>query len=190
LHDIEACLAAQSAKLYHMGLREPVRRSTLTDSNETRDWRIDAEFAQRLITKARRMYADDDLEVDLYQPLQRVTHGRRPHRHIGGGRHPRLCSVHQRKVVDADPSLRLGQALRRHDGEWRVESQSFGRLVSVFVLVAIVRKRLRLEVSLYTFLQLFLLTVFEKIPTQSTIFPTPDRFNDAENSNQLEWFTS
>jgi hypothetical protein len=65
LRDIEACLSAQSAKLYHMGLRGPIRRSTLADANETRDWRIYAEFAQRLIAQARRLYADDDLEVDL-----------------------------------------------------------------------------------------------------------------------------
>ena len=56
LRDIEACLSAQSAKLYHMGLRGPVRRSTLADANETRDWRIYAEFAQRLIAQARRLY--------------------------------------------------------------------------------------------------------------------------------------
>ena len=45
LRDIEACLSAQSAKLYHMGFRGPVRRSTLSDANEARDWRIYAEFA-------------------------------------------------------------------------------------------------------------------------------------------------
>ena len=65
LRDIEACLSAQSAKLYHMGLRGPVRRSTLADANEARDWRIYAELAQRLIAQARRLYADDDLGVDL-----------------------------------------------------------------------------------------------------------------------------
>ena len=53
LRDIEVCLSAQAAKLYHMGFREPVRRSTLADANETRDWRIYAEFAQRLIAQAR-----------------------------------------------------------------------------------------------------------------------------------------
>jgi hypothetical protein len=47
LRDIESCLAAQAQKLYHMGLRQPVRRSTLADANERRDWRIYAEFAQR-----------------------------------------------------------------------------------------------------------------------------------------------
>jgi len=65
LRDTEACLSAQSAKLYHMGLPRPVRRSTLADANETRDWRIYAELAQRLIAQAKWLYAGDDLEVDL-----------------------------------------------------------------------------------------------------------------------------
>jgi len=65
LRDIEACLSAHSAKLYHMGFREPVRRSTLADANAVRDWRIYAEFAQRLIAQARRLYVGDSLDVDL-----------------------------------------------------------------------------------------------------------------------------
>jgi len=65
LRDIETCLSAQSAKLYHMGFRNPVRRSTLADANETRDWRIYAEFAQKLIAQARRLYGGDSLGVDL-----------------------------------------------------------------------------------------------------------------------------
>jgi len=65
LRDIEICLSAQSAKLYHMGFREPVRRSTLADANEMRDWRIYAELAQRLIAQARRLYANENLGLDL-----------------------------------------------------------------------------------------------------------------------------
>jgi transposase len=65
LRDIEACLSAQAAKLYHMGIREAVSRSTLADANELRDWRIYAEFAHRLITQARTLYASEDLELDL-----------------------------------------------------------------------------------------------------------------------------
>jgi len=61
--------------------------------------------------------------------------------------------------------------------------------VSVYVLVAIIRKRLRLEASLYTLLQVFSVTVFEKMPIQAAILATPDRFDDAEGSNQLELFT-
>ena len=49
LRDIEVCLSAQAAKLYHMGFRHEIKRSTLADANETRDWRIYAEFAQHLI---------------------------------------------------------------------------------------------------------------------------------------------
>ena len=63
LRDIEACLSAQSARLYHMGIRSPVKRSTLADANERRDWRIFAEFAQRLIAQARQLYAEEDLEL-------------------------------------------------------------------------------------------------------------------------------
>ena len=65
LRDIEVCLSAQASKLYHMGFREPVRRSTLADANETRDWRIYAEFAHRLIAQARKLYADEDLGLEL-----------------------------------------------------------------------------------------------------------------------------
>ena len=65
LRDIEACLSAQTAKLYHMGPGDPVHRSTLADANESRDWRIYAEFAQRLIAQARRLYATEDFGLDL-----------------------------------------------------------------------------------------------------------------------------
>lgn len=65
LRDIEVCLAAQSAKLYRMGFRSPVKRSTLADANESRDWRIWAMFASRLIAQARKLYAADSLELNL-----------------------------------------------------------------------------------------------------------------------------
>src|SRR5665811_1018623 len=69
LRDIEACLSAQPAKLYHMGFRGPIRRSTLADANETRDWRIYAELAQRLIAQARRLYVGEALSVDLKETV-------------------------------------------------------------------------------------------------------------------------
>ena len=65
LRDIEACLSAQASKLYHMGFREPIRRSTLSDANEARDWRIYADFAQVLIRQARKLYAADSFGVEL-----------------------------------------------------------------------------------------------------------------------------
>jgi len=65
LRDIEACLRAQEHKLYHMGIRSKVARSTLADANEQRDWRIYAEFAQELISIARPLYVNTDLGLDL-----------------------------------------------------------------------------------------------------------------------------
>ena len=65
LRDIETCLAAQAGKLYHMGLRDSPRRSTLADANELRDWRIYADFAQRLIDQAKKLYAQEDLGLEL-----------------------------------------------------------------------------------------------------------------------------
>lgn len=65
LRDIEACLGAQPAKLYHLGIRGNVTKSNLADANEARDWRIHCEFAQALIRIARRLYADEPLAVEL-----------------------------------------------------------------------------------------------------------------------------
>ena len=69
LRDIEACLRAQIAKLYHLGIRGRVSRSTLADANEVRDWRIYAEFAQRLIGIARGLYVDEPFGVDLKETV-------------------------------------------------------------------------------------------------------------------------
>jgi hypothetical protein len=69
LRDIEACLKAVGGKVYHMGFRGSVARSTLADANETRDWRIYADFALTLIATARSLYAADPMGVDLEQSL-------------------------------------------------------------------------------------------------------------------------
>jgi hypothetical protein len=65
LRDIEACLESMSGKLYHMGFRCRIARSTLADANEAHDWRIFADFAQHLIATARPLYAGDPMGVDL-----------------------------------------------------------------------------------------------------------------------------
>ena len=67
LRDIETCLRALQPKLYHAGLRGRIARRTLADANETRDWRIYADFAQILIHRARQLYGDDAFAVDLAQ---------------------------------------------------------------------------------------------------------------------------
>ena len=69
LRDIEACLSAMQGKLYHMGFRGKVARSTLADANDAHDWRIYADFAQVLIATARPLYAAEPMGVELKQSL-------------------------------------------------------------------------------------------------------------------------
>lgn len=69
LRDIETCLSAQSTKLYHMGFRQTVSRSTLADANETRDWRIYADLAHRLIAQAKVLYAAESFSEDLHSTV-------------------------------------------------------------------------------------------------------------------------
>ena len=69
LRDIECCLRAMREKLYHMGIRGKVSRSTLADANEVRDWRIYSDFAQILIHEARRLYVEDDFGLELKETV-------------------------------------------------------------------------------------------------------------------------
>jgi hypothetical protein len=65
LRDIESCLRSMSNKLYHLGIRGKISRSTLSDANDHRDWRIFADFAQVLISRARNLYDNDALGIEL-----------------------------------------------------------------------------------------------------------------------------
>ena len=107
LRDIEACLSAQPAKLLHMGFRGPVRRSTLADANEVRDWRIYAEFAQRLIAQARRLYVGESLSVDLNDTVQPKS-----------GSWPNI-----RPVICGCPTTRGGVS-SRVEAQWRLQLSS------------------------------------------------------------------
>jgi hypothetical protein len=69
LRDIQACLGAMRAKLYHMGFRGQVRKSTLADANDAHDWRIYADFAQVLIAQARPLYAAEPIGIELDRSL-------------------------------------------------------------------------------------------------------------------------
>jgi hypothetical protein len=69
LRDIEACLSAMQSKLYHMGIRSRISRSTLADANESRDWRIYGDFAQVLIHIARGLYIEEDFGIELDQTV-------------------------------------------------------------------------------------------------------------------------
>ena len=333
LRDIEACLSAQPGKLYHMGFHGPVRRSTLADANQTRNWRIYAEFAQRLIAQARWLYVGESLSVDLKETVYALdsttidlclslfpwAHFRstkaavKMHTlldlrgsipsfiHVSNGK---LHDVHaldmlvpeagaiyvmDRGYVDFGRLYRLHQAgaffvtraksnldahrvystatdrttgviadqtitldgyytsrdypvhLRRvrfrdpktgktlvfltnqtalpalticdlYKSRWQVElffkwikrhlriKQFYGTsenavktqiwiAVSVYVLAAIVRKRLKLDVSLYTLMQVLSVTVFEKASIESIILQTADSSEPVMDDNQLNLFS-
>lgn len=332
LRDIEACLSAQSAKLYHMGFRQEIKRSTLADANETRDWRIHAEFAQRLIAQARKLYVGETLDFELentayaldsttidlclsvfpWAPFRATKAAVKMHTlldlrgniptfiHISDGKlhdvnvldvlvpeagalyvmdrgyldFERLHALHQagaffvtraksnlsaRRVYSAatdrstgiicDQTIALNgyyshrdypAHLRRirfkepesgktlifltnnfalpaaticalYKARWQVElffkwikqhlriKRFFGTsenavksqiwiAVSVYVLVAIVKKRLNLDASLYTLLQILSVTLFEKMPLQQAFTTKASPENQADSSSQLFLF--
>lgn len=334
LRDIEACLSAQSAKLYHMGIRSTVKRSTLADANERRDWRIYAEFAHRLIAQARKLYAEEDLGLDLsntvyaldsttidlclslfpWAPFRSTKAAVKMHTlldlrgnipsfiHVSDGKlhdvnvldmmipepaaiyvldrayldFERLFGLHEagaffvtraksnadlRRVYSApsdraqgiicDQTVALSgfysqkhypHQLRRirfkdpesektlifltnlfgpppmticelYKARWQVElffkwikqhlriKKFYGTsenavkvqiwtAVSVYVLVAIIKKRLNLDASLYTLLQVFSVTLFEKIPLNQGLFDVGHILEDDMISNQLNLFNN
>ena len=334
LRDIEACLSAQAAKLYHMGMRTPVKRATLADANERRDWRIYADFAQRLIKQAHTLYATEDLGLDLahtvyaldsttidlcltlfpWASFRRTKAAVKLHTllnlrgaipsfiHISNGKlhdvhaldlllpEPGAVYVMDRGYLDFERLFTLHQAgaffvtrakanadmrrlysapsdraqgilcdqtvalsgfytqqrypvhLRRirfndlesgkglifltnlfgppaaticalYKARWQVElffkwikqhlriKQFYGTsenavkvqiwtAVSVYVLVAIVKKRLRLKASLYTLLQIFSVTLFEKIPLTTEFLNTTHGGEEEISGNQLNLFHS
>jgi len=332
LRDIEACLRSLGGKLYHMGFRSQVPRSTLADANEAHDWRIFADFAQHLIRIARPLYAQDPIGLELDHTLYaldsttidlclslfpwakfrqhkaavkmhtlldlrgsiptfiRITDGKVHDVNVLDEIFPEagafyvmdrgyidferlyvftLCSAFfvvrtkenlllERRyshAVDKSTGIRSDQtviltaiesakaypeALRRvsfYDAEtdkrlkfltnnfalpaltiaqiyksrWQVElffkwikqhlriKAFFGTsenavktqiwiAVSVYVLVAIIRKRLGLEASLYQILQILSLTLFEKVPILQALEPSDSESQPAENPNQLILF--
>ena len=332
LRDIEVCLSAQSAKLYHMGLRQEIRRSTLADANEARDWRIHAAFAEHLIAHARKLYVDgslgfelantayalDSTTIDLclsvfpWAPFRTTKAAVKMHTlldlrgniptfiHISDGKlhdvnvldvllpeagaiyvmdrgyvdFERLHAMHQasaffvtraksntrlRRVYSAQVDRETGiicdqtvalvgyysrrdypahlRRIRFKDPEsgktlvfltnnfalsaeticalykarWQVElffkwikqhlriKKFYGTsenavksqiwiAVSVYVLVAIVKKRLKLDATLYTLLQICSLTLFEKMPIQQAFAGNNHFPNQDQNNNQLNLF--
>jgi len=334
LRDIEACLTAQSAKLYHMGIRSPIKRSTLADANERRDWRIYADFAQRLIAQARELYAEEDFSLALsdtvyaldsttidlclsvfpWAPFRSTKAAIKLHTlldlrgnipsfiHISDGKmhdvrvldlmipEPGAIYVMDRAYLDFERLSLIDQAgaffvtrgksnlrirrryshkvdrstglicdqtviltgfysnkaysrpLRRirykdpetektlifltnhfalpaltitelYRSRWQVElffkwikqhlriKKFYGTsenavktqiwtAVSAYVLVAIVKKRLNLDASLYTLLQIFSLTLFEKVPLNQGFLESTDSSEDGMFHNQLNLFDS
>jgi Domain of unknown function (DUF4372) len=163
LRDIEACLRSMQGKLYHLGFRGKVARSTLADANESHDWRIFADFAQVLIGIARPLHARDPIGVELEQSLYALDST------------TKWIKQHLRIKAFFGTS------------ENAVKTQIW-IAVSVYVLVAITRKRLGLEASLYQTLQILSVTLFEKTPILSALQPPEEGADSAENINQLILF--
>ncbi len=228
LRDIEACLTAQASKLYHMGLRDPVRRSTLADANESRDWRIYADFAQRLIDQARRLYAHEDLGLELTNTVYALdsttidlclsvflwAHFRTTKAAVKmhtlldlRGSIPSFIHVSDGKLHD----LPATTICALYKSRWQVElffkwikqhlriKRFFGTsenavktqiwiAVSVYVLVAVIKKRLDIDASLYTLLQILSVTLFEKMPLQQAFPGSDSSSNSITINNQLNPF--
>src|SRR3984957_3088292 len=116
LRDIEVCLAAQAGKLYHMGIGAAVARSTLADANESRDWRIYFELAQRLIIKARGLYVDEDFGVELANTVYALDATTIDHRSVPVDVPVGAVSLHQggREIAHAARSAGIDPHLHPH----------------------------------------------------------------------------
>ena len=176
LRDIEVCLRSMQEKLYHMGIRSKVSRSTLADANENRDWLIYADFAQVLIHRARDLYKNDEFYTDLDQTVYALDSTTidlclslfpwaRFRKHKGAiklhtlmdlrGSIPSFIKITDGKVHD----INVLDDLIPEPGSFYVMDRGyldFARLynLTVYVLVAIIKKRLNLDLSLYTILQI------------------------------------
>jgi hypothetical protein len=245
LRDIESCLRALQSKLYHMGFRGKVSRSTLADANESHDWRIFADFAQVLITIARPLHACDLMGVDLDQSLyaldstksnvllqRRYSHPVDKSTGVLSDQTVILSSLQSataypdtlRKVsyFDAERSKRLKFLTNNftlpartiadlYRQRWQVElffkwikqhlriKAFYGTsenavktqiwiAVSIYVLVAIVRKRLKLEASLYQILQILSVTLFEKTPILRALQNSNSQSDLLDYANQFILF--
>src|SRR2546428_344499 len=233
LRDIEACLRAQAGKLYHMGIKSRVSRSTLADANESRDWRIYADFAQSLIAIARRLYAAESFGVDLndtvyaldastidlclsvfpWAPFRSTKAAIKLHTllDLRGVRFKdpttgkRLVFLTNNFILPAFTITELYRCrwqvelffkwIKQHlrikvffgTSENAVKTQIW-IAVSVYVLVAIVKKRLNLSASLYEMLQILSLTMFERIPLDQLLTKIVTDDIHAFSPNQLNLF--
>ena len=254
LRDIEACLLANQTKLYSMGFRAPVKRSTLADANEARDWRIWEDLATLLIRRARKLYCNDSFGVDLtntvyaldattidlclslfpWAPFRTNKAAVRLHTlldlrgnipafiHIRDGKthevnvldilsfeagafyvmdrgyldFSRLFTLHQSGAFFVTRAKRGMNAHRVYsmkvdrstgNSENAVKTQ-IGCAVATYVLIAIVKKEIQIDASLYTLLQILSVSVFEKNQLHQAlqgIAYIPEQSNSA---NQLNLF--
>jgi len=197
LRDVITCLEVLKPKLYHAGIRGKVSRSTLAGANEKRDWRICADFAQVLIAQARSLYASEDFGVELdntvyaldastidlclslfpWARFRKAKGAVKLHTLLNlRGNIPEFIHISDGKLHDVNildiPIPEAGSIY----------------VMSIYVLAAIVKKRLGLDQSLYTILQILSVGLFEKTPIIQA-FSTDDATNEMQDPcNQLELF--
>jgi hypothetical protein len=158
LRDTVTCLRSQNSKLHRIGIRSKVSKSTLTDANEVRDWRIYADFAQHLIGIARKLYQKDQLVVD---PEQTVSTTIDLCLSVFPWAHFRTAKAAVKLHTLIDLSGNIPTFIHISDGKLHdVNVQDI--LPSVYLMVAIIKKRLKIEASLYTILQILSVSVFER----------------------------
>jgi len=184
LRDIVSCLKAVKSRLYHTGIRGRVSRNNLANANEVRDWRIYADFAQVLIAEARRLYREEDIGLELKNTVYAFD------------------STTIACVCRFSPGLGSANAVELffHWIKQNLQIKSFYGTsenavrtqiwvaITVHVLVAIIRKRLDLQVQLYTFLQILSFMAFEKTPLNQLLTETNDHESMADDRNQLLLF--
>src|ERR1017187_10416255 len=169
LRDIEACLESMSGKLYHMGFRSRIARSTLADANETHDWRIFADFAQHLVGVARPLHVEDPMGVDLDHSLYALDS----------------------TTIDLCLSLFPWAKFRQHKGAVKMHTLlDLHGNIPTFIRITdgIVRKRMSLDSSLYQILQILSLTLFEKTPILQALQASDSQENFLDPGNQLILF--
>lgn len=232
LRDIEACLRAHKTKLYLLGIRGIVARSTLADANEIRDWRIYKDFSLHLIKTARVLYAKDSFGIELDNTVYALDTTTielclalfpwaRFRKTLGAvklhtlldlrGNTPAFIhitegKVHEVNVLDILPfeagsfyimdrgffdfSLLyiLHQAQAFFGTSENAVKTQIWIAIGVYVLVAIVKKHLKSELSLYIILQILSLTLFEKMPLNQLIDYFSDKYPQEDVSNQLYLF--
>jgi hypothetical protein len=192
LRDIETCLRALGPKLYHAGIRSRVSRSTLADANEKRPWQIYADFAQVLIAQASVLYADEDFGVELQQAAYALDSttidlclALFPWAQFR--RHKAAIKLHTLlRLRGGFPTVVIVTSGKVHDGTSKnaVKTQIW-IAIAVYLLVAMIKKRLHLSQSPSTILQISSLTLFEKMPISQAFAPSSPVAGSLNIQNQL-----
>ena len=180
LRDIETCLRAHQTKLYHLGIRGNIAKSTLADANEQRDWRIYQDFAMSLIQTARTLYASDSFAVELEQTayaldtttidlclsvfpwakFRQTKAAVKLHTLLDlRGNIPTFIHISDGKMHEVNV---LDILIPEYGTTKNTVKTQILIVISVYVLVAIVKKQLKTEATLYTILQILSLVLFKK----------------------------